>query len=205
MRIWPIEFTIKLDRGTGRSPGRHVSEVIRDLALRGKILDKKYATEDLDAAPERVALGLAWEEWIHNQHPEICFHPGEIELDGISMSVDGISYPGDNERSIFGCDSAGAVHEFKLTWKSSRKPIDEEWMWLTQLKAYCKGMTAVTKQDHSTGFLHVFYVNGNYSRNPEDPDGRPRYKVWGLEFTKNELRENWAMITNHSRRMGEKK
>jgi hypothetical protein len=204
MRVWEVPFKIQLDRGTGRSPGLHVSEVIRDLALRGGILDRKWATDNIEDAPERVALGLAWEEWIHKQHPEICFHPGEIIVDDVAMSIDGASF-NEDEASIFTSDSDGAVHEFKLTWKSSRYPVTDDWMWMAQLKSYIHGMRVSSVAKINVGFMHVFYVMGNYGKDRTDPESNPRYKIFGIEFTDLQIHENWSMIKAHAKRMKTKK
>lgn len=200
MRVWDVPFKLNVNLGgPTRSPGVHLSEVIRDLALRGGILDKKFANDDIEDHPERIALGLAWEEWVSKQHPEICFHPGEVMVDGISMSVDGVSV-GSDELSIFGQEGT-ALHEIKLTWKSARKPIDEQWMWITQVKGYLHGLSFMQKTKVRRAYLHPFYVNGNYSRSPGDPLGGPKYMIYGMEFSDLEIAENWSMLTSHRDRM----
>lgn len=215
MQIWrvPYKLQIRMAGGGERSPGQHVSDVIRDLALRGKILNKKFADNDTMSA-ERVELGIAWEERLAKHHPEICFHPGEVSVDDIAMTIDGASFLG-ADRSVFhptgtdiskppGCnikDWDHALHEFKLTWKSSRRDLTAEWMWLTQQKSYLKGMSVASGTPWRTSFLHVFWVNGNYSRQDEDPESGPTYAIWGMQFSDLEIRENWDMIRAHRDRM----
>jgi hypothetical protein len=204
MEIWQVPYQLQIiEAGAGRSPGLHVSEVIRDLAVRGGQLDKKYV--DADLSPEKIELGLAWEERVAKHHPEICFHPGEMQVDGISMSVDGISYIEPDEVSIFTVDGVGALHEFKLTWKSSKKDISGEWMWLTQIKSYLHGMSVTSKPKVTmrSAFLHVYWVNGDYGWMRGGTGSGSRYEIFGMRFTDLEIFENWSMITGHARRLKE--
>jgi hypothetical protein len=199
-------FRLSQPDGDYRNPGIHLSQIIRDLALRGKLLDAKYEGKlDPDALPACVCLGIAWEEWLSKLYPEMVFHPGERQLEGIYMNPDGIEV---FERTLMGTSRRTydlRVHEFKLTWKSSRRKgptpeaaelaekvrIMEEWMWMTQLKAYCK------ESGTRWGALHVFWVNGNYMRGDSDPFSEPYYSVWDIEFTQREIDENWEMLRNH--------
>lgn len=194
MRTWRVPYQLQILKAGGqeRSTGLHLSDIIRDLSLKGGMLDKKYA--DGPMSPEKIELGIAWEERLAKHHPEICFHPGEVVVDGIPMTIDGVSYA-DGEVTTFGVDGDGAIHEFKLTWKSMRRDITEEFMWLAQIKGYCRGFWL------NNAFLHVYWVNGNYSRTPGDPNAGPQYHIYGLEFTPLEIQENWHMILAHKARM----
>ena len=198
MRIWQVPYQLQiLESGGGpRSPGMHVSEIIRDLSVRGGVLDERYATEPM--SPERIELGIAWEERLAKHHGDtINFHPGEMVVDGVAMSMDGVSY--NDETSVFTCDGEGALHEFKLTWKSSRREIDREFMWMTQIKSYLHGLRVTSGAEYTTAFLHAFFVNGGYGKSGYK-DG-PDYQIWGLEFTPLEIHENWTMLISHLARM----
>lgn len=228
----PYQLQILDAGGPPRSKGQHLSDIIRNLALRGKQLKRQYANKircgcqvvmdeiDFqshkcdsllapvridDMSPERIELGLAWEERLPKHHPEICFHPGEVEVDGISMTIDGATFSresdGSDAISIFHCDGEGALHEFKLTWKSMNKGVDSEWMWLTQQKGYLYGLKHAHIMDSTVSFLHVFWVNGNYRRDDTDPDSGPRYVIYRIDFSRLEIRENFDMIRAHRDRM----
>jgi hypothetical protein len=108
--------------------------------------------------------------------------PGEIELDGITGSPDLIRVS----------DLVGI--ETKLTWKSSRKldtssrpaileSLDKHF-WAHKIQ--CMGYA------HMLGFdtwqLHYFFVAGNW-RPPV-----PCVKAIQMEFSKQELAGNWAML-----------
>jgi hypothetical protein len=199
-------FALSQPDGDYRAPGLHLTQIIRDIALKGKLLDSRYNSAlDPDDLPAGVCLGIAWEEWLSKLHPEIVFHPGERTFDGVHMNPDGIEL---FERTLIGTSrhvSDLRVHEFKLTWKSSRRRgktqeeaetaekirVIEEWMWMTQLKAYC------AESGTRWGALHVFWVMGNYGRDTDDPYSKPYYSIWDIEFTQREIEENWQMIRNH--------
>src|SRR6266571_1050494 len=82
-----------------RSKGVHVSDILQ-YAWYGSSSDedrerkKKEADEDLEILPLRMALGLAWEEWVAGLYPEMEWQPGEFEKDGIIGSPDGIARDG---------------------------------------------------------------------------------------------------------------
>jgi hypothetical protein len=175
-----------------RSEGVHVSTLIRSIAIKtGKLKDSNKGSrfkmdnviDDKDF-PLVMAMGMAWEDWISRQYPQMAYHIGELELDNIYMSPDGITIPSADE---FDFDlGVGIVEEFKLTYKSARKPIEAQWMWLSQVMAYCKALPTLCAR------LHVVYVNGDYDYNR--PGLPPQYIVYNLQFTQEELDINWNMI-----------
>lgn len=165
-----------------RSHGVHVSSVIKRIGIKMGTWDDTPFDEQVNNIP--VCVGLAWEDWYFNtQHPDAEYHLGEIELDGIYMTPDAVSPRG----------AAGEfwVDECKLTWKSSRKPIQSEWAYLMQLKAYCHAMGT------NYGRLHMLHVRADYAKGQ---DARIALAVvHELEFTDEELARNWAVIVEEAR------
>lgn len=104
---------------------------------------------------------------------------GEIELDGVVCSPDGIDF----ENWI--------LEEYKATWKSSRRCPTENWRWMIQLKGYLKVMHMTQAK------MRILYLNGNY----RDKFG-PQYKEFTLDFTQSEIDVNWSMLINHAKRKG---
>lgn len=199
-----------------RSPGVHVSEVIKELALnmgcwkredqdeldftlaryhadRGDNIVKMYPT-----AIYRIAMGLAWESWYGPQQG-IHFHEiGERKKDGIIGTPDGHKFN----------SQAGRVQELKLTWKSSRDELEDpqerfrtEYPWTSQGCSYCYLMTigevkwwtqngvVMASSNLVTGCdFHVFWVNGNYKGSGPQP------KVYEIDFTPEEVLGNWKVI-----------
>lgn len=181
-----------------RSPGVHVSDLIRSIAVRTGILKGETVkvgrrTETLTEGgpdPTLLAFGHAWECWAAGLYPGMVWQPPEARRDGISMSADGLTLAED------GCSAV--VEEFKATRKSahvsgSPRPIEGEWMWLAQVKSYCLGW------DTYWARLHVLYINGNYRFG--EPDGAPQYVRYDLAFTQRELSDNWALMVRERDRL----
>lgn len=197
-----------------RSEGLHVSEIIREIATGVGIL-KREDSNELDwtlaryklqrgedfvslypAAIYRVALGLAWEEWLGARHPEFGFHGlGELERDGIIGSLDGLQF-----------DEWGPlVHEIKLTWKSSRSDRESaqerfstEWLWPAQCKSYCY-LASLPGDICTRAMLHVMWVNGNYK------GSGPEYRTYLLKFMPKEILTTWKQMQIVGKRLMEER
>lgn len=190
--------------GLPRTVGIHVSPVIRAIAVQNKALKPEYV-ESLDlidrsgqdwwkkidlVGQTRMLMGLAWERtYIETQLPTVVWQPGEMCVEGMYMTHDGESIETilselNEEQMVM------ALHEVKLTYKSwnTIKDIRTQWMWLCQLKAYCKGIGA------RLAYLHVLCVCGDYSY-PIQPIPR----VFRLQFTDDEIDENWDIVTSYAR------
>lgn len=176
-----------------RGAGVHASGIIRNIAIEMGIL--KGQREELNLADIRViddeiailrmAIGLAWEEfYIGKILPDygVVKHPGEICLDGVHMNPDGESVDRIGGKSVL------MIHEVKATYKSTNtvRDLEKEWMWMTQLKCYCKG--AKTRY----GRFHVLFLCGDYSF-----PIRPVVRVWDITFTQKEIDDNWSLMTDY--------
>lgn len=204
MQVEILTPAIASPTGLPRSHGIHVSAVIRTIAVMNKTLKPEYV-ESLDlidrsgedfwekidpVAKLRMSMGLAWEHYyINNQLPDVVHQPGEMCIEGIYMTHDGegletvLSERGEDRMVL-------ALHEVKLTYKSwnTVKNLSAQWMWLAQMKAYCKGLE--TLRAH----LHVLCVAGDYSY-PITPLAR----IFDVTFTQAEIDENWDILTSYVR------
>ena len=109
--------------------------------------------------------GYLWEVALSRAFGEkAADRPGEITLDGIIGSPDGIKDE--------------YVEEYKCTAYSSKKSPVDMWQWLMQVKGYCK-MAGKTKC-----IFRVLNLNG-FER---------VYKPWELVFTQWEIEENWNSL-----------
>jgi hypothetical protein len=208
MKQTVIPFKLPLiDVGTVRSPGLHLSQLIQEIALYTGDLDPEW--EGADLHPETINIGIAFEEALAKFiHREIVYHPDEMHVDGVAMSMDGLTIIGD-ETSLFHVDTLNegdtVLHEFKTTRKSSRKGdnLDLLPMWMWQIKGYLYGCSSLTC------FLHVLWLNGDYTWDKSDA-GKPTYTIYRLDFTEIELMENWEMLmqwkhVNHDKKKRSKK
>lgn len=164
-----------------RSNGVHISGVIYALCVARGIYKPGEALSEEEKT--RMNLGNALESAIIAKYQQAdkrrYIQVGEQECDDLFGTPDMMDI------------IEWAVHEMKLTWMSSKHHIESVklWKYLVQVKAYCYMLKTLI------GYLHVCYVNGDYSY--RSPGGDPTYKVYRFEFTKQELEENWAMLKNH--------
>lgn len=193
----PIDFRGATDHARGK--GHHLSGILRVAALATGALDKKYAApdEDLSALALRIPatevqtngrlmraiLGFAWEDYIAKQLKKIGVEhqPGEMCHQGIYMNPDGV-----------GCDDIGyLLHEIKFTFKSSKRLIQDETMWIWQCCGYLKAMEELYGEFCNRAVIHPMHVKGDYKG--IDPVYRPVM----LEFTKDEIDGVWSMVEEY--------
>jgi hypothetical protein len=181
-----------------RGKGTHVSGIIRAIATEMGLLKPSLAEEvglvDVRNITDpdqilRMSIGMAWEEWYLPQvlaKEGVAKHPGETQVDGIYMTPDGESL--DVVMTVKGPKKFIRIHEIKATYKSTKTvgDISGEWMWLTQMKAYC--MAAQTR----FAKLHVLFLCGDYSY-----PIKPKKKRWAIEFTEKEISDCWDLMTSY--------
>lgn len=193
-----ISVTLHLpDSKTPRSPGTHVSNIIRCIATESGILKPEWAEElsltDIREITDPVAIlriniGLAWESHYIPMLPDVVDHPGEMELDGIYLTHDGESVSviitlSDSKREM-----VLVCHEVKATYKSTKTvgDLSTQWMWMAQLKAYCKSMST------RHGMLHCLFLCGDYTY-----PIKPMLKCWQVEFEQEEIDSNWNLMRDY--------
>ena|SRR2546430_2151229 len=200
--VKPVHIVIPPPK-QARSAGVHVSNVIRSIAMETGVLAPQWVEELslIEVKPSmqfldpvvalRVCIGLAWEEWYIPQvlGPEgVIDHPGEWECDGIYMSPDA------EELATIIIDRRPRhrlkVHEVKATYKSTNtvgeteEDLLSQFLWISQLKAYCKG--AKTRWAD----LHVLFLCGDYNYPIQ-----PQKKRFQIEFEQEEIDDNWELLT----------
>jgi hypothetical protein len=166
----------------------HVSDIYKSL---NKKLDPERFNDDKGPNAEKMEVGLLFESILEEALARKygTLRPGETMLDNVWMSPDGVN------------PDAEALEEFKCTWMSSRHGLIDvfgyphtkfqHWFW--QMKAYCLAL-GCTK-----AILTVLFVNGDYDRK----NGmNPQLKRYAIEFTPDELDENWQMLLRHAREEG---
>lgn len=173
-----------------REPGVHLSHIIHDLYARIEHSHNVPVGDELTEKNVKMASGIAFEyimSWaITNAYPsgEIIVPP-PFQIDGVWMTPDRLR------------TSDYRVVEMKATWFSAKKAATPEefasffywWMW--QAMSYCRGLGTNLAE------FWVMFVNGYYKPPKPIP---PR--VFMIEFTDDELENNWAMIVNHGKEMG---
>ena len=175
-----------------RTPGLHVSQIIKSICVE---IDPKRFTQENERLPwERFETGFTFERVLEvalqSRRAEI-FRPGEVEQDGIILSPDGI----DPDGSVFSFATLNdpyILEEFKFTWMSVREaPQHSKFLhWFWQMKAYCHVLGTPRAR------LRALFVNGDYK------GSGPLYRVWDIQFTEQELLDNWQMLVQHARAKG---
>lgn len=130
-----------------------------------------------------MEVGFMWEDVLTRVFKDrmakirhsFIIRPGEIELDGIVGTPDGL-----------GPDPLGIQHlvleEYKATWRSTNKSPADNWDYMVQTKGYCK-MTGTT-----VVVMRILHIVGDYR------GSGPQYRVARIEYTQDEIDQNWAML-----------
>lgn len=142
-------------------------------------------------------------------------HPGEMQVDGIYMTCDGESvdviitepfanlgrgvgpaFPkaGGELPSVYGIryvqnsQPIVKIHEVKATYKSTKTvgALEQQWMWMSQVKAYCKG------KDTLHAKMHVLFLCGDYTF-----PITPQLRCWDILFTQQEIDANWDLLRSY--------
>jgi hypothetical protein len=186
-----IQVPLNLRSGPARSSGIHLSAVLRAIAIHLGTL--KAYEEDLDeimmrVSPEnigtngtlmRICIGYAWEAWIAKQVENLIQQPGELQLDGVFGTPDGLSF-----------DGAGNItlHEIKATFKSSKGGIEKVQLWIWQAAAYLKMLQVKWGEECRTVVFHPLYIRGDYKGID------PQYLPTEITFEQAEIESVWDMV-----------
>ena len=152
-----------------------------------------------EIVPDTRTLMLIRGRGLHSElEKPFKFREIHKEVDGIRGDIDAI---GDRVIEIYSTNlSSGKVKDEDVSVKFKNK--------VKQLMAYCYMI------DAKTGDLLVFFMSGDYTRFTEFAGKKcytgiqPELKCWTLEFTDEELKENWKQILDnkaeieHSKKTG---
>ena len=180
--------------GTGnnpRSPGLHLTDVIKDLMVVSG-LDKKNEGNTWSRQPTMNA-GFIWEEVIFTNWEDAMsaalaklmgqklswYQTGELSYDGIYLTPDGLDVVA----------TPWILQEAKCTWKSAKNSPVDNWRYMVQAKAYCMALNI------DRVMFHILHLMGDYK------GSGPQYKPWLIIFQPHEIVENWEMLTNHAEYM----
>jgi hypothetical protein len=183
-----------------RSEGLHASTLLRKIHPHPAQVAREAMSEEDGATADALLrlyglMGLAFEDRAElallslakeADWPYEAFRPGEVSRDGIACSPDIILVPKP------GSDEATRELSLKVSWKSCQHlPVAEEGedgfpnafeYYISQCQTYCMPL-------ETTGsVLLVYFVAGAWK-----PFG-PQVHAWELEFSSQELWENWDAL-----------
>ncbi len=184
MKVTPIEPDIDLTAQPGyvRSPGLHMSDIYGayyEEADKKRYGKGRFSKDEGDAY---MSAGLAFERVL-----EAGFRGGLAERPGEFRSSNGIIYSPD---LLISNGVPLRLGEIKATWKSSKDTPTKKGeqfgpkfdKYMSQLKLYAHDLETPYAR------LYTFFVNGDYKRRV------PQFKAWDLEFTAQELHEEWQTM-----------
>ena len=225
MRIFPV---VNIDLALGHSMAAREASKPRGVGLHmsdiyGKLFQelepKRYGAGPIDDEGwRRIELGLALEEMIEEGLARRQFErPDERQTpEGIWYNPDGVLF--DDTSRIDRALRALVLCELKATWMSPKDcPITTEQAIAAGLdpenpavnwsgdpdvatfppkfdKYLCQMMAYSWNLDTTDARLYVFFVNG-LTRSPA-------MLAWDIEFTVQELEDNWRMLLNFARERG---
>ena len=183
-------LTTQLDKpfpkhvGPPRSEGLHLTDITNAIyeTLYAQERKRQSLSDDKDWRLIMEA-GFIWERLLEMAWRDLLgYRPEEVVKDGIAMSPDGLRE-----------DPEGlTLLEHKFTSKSSRNfdPMDNM-RYALQTKSYAYAVGAERCE------MHILHMCGDYSR-PYIPE----YSVWLIEYTQQELEDNWQAVLSHAKENG---
>ncbi len=170
-----------------RSEGLHLTTIIQAIL---EEMGESNVRDDLSAADldDYAAVGFLWERTLtralNEMHAELgdVVRLGEFQKDGIYFTPDGIM--------LNVSESKPTLEEWKCTWTSCNKLIDDRKKWMYQIKCYCYAL------DLDAAVLRVLYINGTW-RPPI-----PCTRHYRLEFSRQELASTWLEVLNFAKAKG---
>jgi len=175
---WPKTL---FDDAEAREEGLHLGEVTRSLLAGSGFGYRGKGFSDMELTAE---IGLLWEEVLRKiMRDKYATRPGQICCDGIWMSPDGIGPDPKGEVPL-------VVEEYKCTWQSSNRSLEDNFSYMIQVKSYCRAIGT------PVAVMRVFYIMGDYK------GSGPLYRVARMTFTARELEQNWQMVVKHKEAMG---
>lgn len=185
MRVTPIPHGLDLTAtDLVRSPGVHMSELFGDLYAD---LEPKRFKHTTAPNPLLLALGTAWEnhlEFLIGKSGLEVLRPGELMTDeGIAYSPDGIIMD-DFRLAEYKYSSMGTKD---LPTEPSTSLPQRFGKYLCQCMCYCYHL--------GTPKARLYFCSVN---RPYDPELR----VFDIEFTAQELQDNWSAVLNNARFKG---
>jgi hypothetical protein len=187
----PIQVPLNLRTGPPRSSGVHLSAVLRAIAV--QLGTFKAYEEDLDemigrVAPEsvgttgtlmRITIGYAWEDWIFPRLSNVIRQPGELFLDDVFGTPDGIEFEANGDIIL---------HEGKATFKSSKGGVERVTLWMWQAAGYLKMLQAKWGEECRRVVFHPLFIRGDYKGID------PQYLPTEITFEQAEIESVWDMV-----------
>lgn len=207
--------------GFDRTPGVHVSGLIRKMAAQYGILKKKWIPDPEDIhlvevegdgakwwdtldedSKTRMAVGMAWEQWYLPQLPHVVYQPGEMCVEGVYMTIDGKSLE-DNDRDVI------VVERGLYAPRRHSRPRHRYALAVHEIKTTSKSINTVgdlsdpianwlwltqTKAYCKAVGCTVCYLHVLFLYGDYSYPIRPKLRLWRIQFTQDEIEATWQSI-----------
>jgi hypothetical protein len=178
-KLWSAETHV-------RTPGLHLTDILYPMMEeRGETPDRPDLTEE-DLEGYR-AVGFLWERVLVRALTDMAVETDEHVIRLGEFTKDGVIFTPD--AMLIRLPEA-LLEEWKCTWTSCNRWIEDRKQWWIQIMAYCHAL------DLNAATVRVLYINGTW-RPPI-----PRTRHYRATFNKRELQENWDMLLNYARSKG---
>lgn len=194
MKITEIDQPLDIDAAAPapRTAGLHASEIYGSLFQE---LEPERYPEGSKPHTVITAIGLAWEQWLERTliaMGELVERPGEL------LSPEGVIYSPD----LLVVNGKDRIGEIKTTCMSAKDGIEGPKFdkYHCQAKIYCYWAQIPNAR------FYVLFLRGDYKfmkkGADKGDDGFPEFHVYNVDYTAQELHENYRMLMNHGRRKG---
>lgn len=174
--------TLVFEAGPPRTPGLHVSDIIQSML---RDIDAKKYSNDGNSETRQLYFqtGFAFErvmEQAFNARRLNIFRPGELAMDGVLLSPDGVNL------------DEGADDEIKWTTRSSRDALmGSKWNgWHMQFMAYCRALGT------RTAIVRALFAMGDWKTK------QPEFGTYRVTYTNQEIETNWRALMKHAEQKG---
>lgn len=162
--------------GLPRAEELHLTDII-------SYIDKTInpPPQQFDDAYLTMEIGFIWEDLLsYVLGNRLGKRLNDVQCDGIYCNPDGLGFDPLNPTEV-------VIDEYKCTWRSMKRPPTEDMKWMMQVKGYCHvmGLKVVV--------MHILYLMGDYFHEHIGPHARS----FRIEFTEQEIEDNWAVILDN--------
>jgi hypothetical protein len=175
MELTPLGETFPiLGSGLHRAEGCHLTDITRYVMDTIDPITTKFDNPQLT-----MEMGFIWEDLLSLVlGNRLGKRISDVQRNGIYLNPDGLGADPLIRHSL-------AVEEYKCTWRSVNRLPTENIRWMMQVKAYCHALGI------PVAVMHNLHVNGNYK------GSGPLPVSYRIEFTNQELKDNWAVILDN--------
>lgn len=176
-----------------RYEGAHQSDILAYVARKAGHLKPGERLEE--EIPERMFMGIMFEEMYFSLVPDVEWQPGEVVEDEIAVNADGIGRIGVEDKDTSADREPEGqmetyIEETKCTEKKIRtgEEMLEEFMWMHQGRSYCYAYGKQYVDPIRLVRWTIWYYRGDWR------GSGPVCMQYLVRFSDKEVEQTWAML-----------